>query len=127
MKLIAMIILLPFVLTFSFFKALVAAIQAFKLGMGGNVYCRYCKTPVHVDDSIFGFCSTECASFDEDRSLALAYEEDAAPEWKILQSESSAKLKDFSVYIDQNGLVYLEDFVDDEPSLRPVGNDGYSL
>lgn len=132
MKLIAAIILLPFVLTFSFVKALIVAAQAFKLGMQGNIYCKHCGKAIHIGDSIFGFCSTECASFDKDYALALAYEEEEnAPEWKILQSESSAKLKDLAVYIDQHGNMYLEDFsvdsADGEPFLKPIGYDGYSI
>ena len=128
MKSVAMIILLPFALAFSLFKALVMIIQAFRLGAQGNIYCKHCGVPVHIDNSIFGFCSTECASFDEDYQLALAYEEDDQPEWKILQDESSAKLKNFSVYIDQNGQMYLKDFsVNNEPLLKPIGYDGYSI
>ncbi len=127
MRLIATIILLPFVLAFSFCKALILAFRAFRLGMQGNTYCKHCGTPVHVDNSIFGFCSTECASFDNSALDNMTQESEATPEWTILQDESSAKLRDFSVFIDQNGSLYLEDFGADEPFLKAVGYDGYTL
>ncbi len=126
MRLIAAIILLPFVLTFSFCKALVLAFQAFRLGMQGNTYCKHCGTPVHVDNSIFGFCSKECASFDNSALDNMTQESEATPAWEILRSASSANYR-LSVYIDQNGGLYLEDFGDDEPFLKAVGYDGYTL
>ena len=80
-------------------------------------------------DIILGYCSVECAAENSDAVEDITDEvnEHAKSDWLTLQNDKYAKSK-FDVFLDQNGLIYLQDFTDiDNIMLKAIGHDGVSL
>ena len=126
MRTLALIIFFPFIL-------LKRIADAFKAGAKGYVYCINCNKLVHVHKALRGTCSAECfieqykEVSDVKALLGLPIQEHA-PEWKTLHNPDSSRNIDLTVFLDQDGLIFLSDFSDsDDPHLKPVGNDGYAL
>ena len=106
-----------------------AIIRATKLAFTLNQYtrCKGCRQTTLKENTIFGYCSIECASKHTDAVEDVTEDVRNQPDWLVLQNDKYTQCK-FDVFLDQSGFIYLQDFADvDNIQLKAIGHDGTSL
>ena len=106
-----------------------AIIEATKIAFTIRQYtrCEGCGRAALKENTIFGYCSIECAAENNDAVEDVTEEIHNQADWVTLQNDKYVQ-RNFDVFLDQNGFIYLQDFSDvDNVMLKPVGHDGISL
>lgn len=104
-----------------------AIIRATKLAFTLNQYtrCKGCGQTTLKENTIFGYCSIECASNHTNAVEDVTEDVRNQPDWLVLQNDKYAQCK-FDVFLDQNGFIYLQDFSNtDDVMLKIVGTVGH--
>ncbi len=88
--------------------------------------CKECKKATHKNDMIFDHCVT-CATTHVEGMEDVTEEIRNQSDWLTLQNDEYTQ-RNFDVFLDQNGFLYLQDFSDaDDIKLKVIGHDGISL
>ena len=106
-----------------------AVIEATRLAFTIQRYtrCKGCRRTVLKENAILGYCSIECAAENSDAVEDITEDVHNQSDWLVLQNGKYTQCN-FDVFLDQNGFIYLQDFVDvDNIQLKAIGHDGTSL